>query len=74
MLPRTFTLTYKPVKGNLYFSVSMLPDNPYLRPETVGGGGRARMASVNGAEEVYYSDDSDDESGPFSNQSKALQM
>lgn len=55
-------------------SVSMLPDNPYLRPETVGGAGRARMASVNGAEEVYYSDDSDDESGPFSKQSKALQM
>lgn len=52
----------------------MLPDNPYLRPETVGGAGRARMASVNGAEEVYYSDDSDDESGPFSKQSKALQM
>ena len=42
--------------------------------ETVGGAGRARMASVNGAEEVYYSDDSDDEAGPFSKQSKALQM
>lgn len=51
----------------------MLPDNPYLRPETVGG--RVRMASVNGAEEVYYSDDSDDEPGPFSKQGKAtLQM
>ena len=59
--------------STLHFSVSMLPDNPYLRPETVGG--RVRMASVNGAEEVYYSDDSDDESGPFSKPGKAtLQM
>ena len=49
----------------------MLPDNPYLRPETEGG--RVRVASVNGAEEVYYSDDSDDEA--FSKAGKpSLQM
>ena len=40
----------------------MLPDNPYLRPETEGG--RMRPASINGGEEVYYSD-SDEDSGAY---------
>ena len=44
-----------------YVSVSMLPDNPYLRPETEGG--RMRPASINGGE-VYYSD-SDEDSGAY---------
>ena len=39
----------------------MLPDNPYLRPETEGG--RMRPASFNGGE-VYYSD-SDEDSGAY---------
>ena len=42
----------------MYCSVSALPDNPYLRPETEAG--RGRTSSSNGGEEVYYSDSDDD--------------
>ena len=49
--------------NSLHFSVSSLPDNPYLKPETDPQEmmPRGRTMSANG-EEVYFSDSDDDES------------